>query len=105
MYEKPKINSAGNGSTFLKTQCTKISGHSIEEIAFFYARGKQKQRSPLTEVRSVKNSQLFIELPSSYKQLKTFLTQKMKFFLLKYSFCRPLCHFSDSVAGGCRITH
>jgi hypothetical protein len=48
MYEEPKINSAGNGSTFLKTQCTKISGHSSEEVAFFYAHGEQKQLSPLT---------------------------------------------------------
>jgi len=54
MYEEPKINSAGNGSTFLKTQCTKISGHSSEEVVFFYARDEQKQRSPLIEVRSVK---------------------------------------------------
>jgi len=42
MYEEPKINSARNGSTFLKTQYAKISGHSSEEVAFFYARGKQK---------------------------------------------------------------
>lgn len=106
IYEEPKNNSAKNGSTFLKTQYTKISGHSSEEVAFFYALSKQKQQPPLTKVRSVKKSQLFIKLLPSYKQLKTFIAQKIQFFSFKILIlsatwpllglcCWELLHFSS----------